>query len=666
MLTTMKLSKVPLNIFVAGLVVLAFYHLPAAEVSGEARTNFEWFNSLGFPEVKGSSFVRIATGSWGRMGNQPPQNQYLNAFLLASNATNFTSISLDLSRRTLSHSTNGTPEYQRVGFDRLNLQSEANKLLDAYANGEIGTVTTPDLNERISKRVSMFVFAWGCWLNGLNTEAEKLYQLSKTLRYGIAKIDEEHFQLVLEQEIAYAMMWRAVIDFGDTSISRPQLLREFQGIVTNYPHSDQLGRAKETIAVLERMIAEDETHAKNTPTNLDALPVERRVHELIFRLRDQHGEQGGQPGWCDIFDDWHGMTNSAAHQLVRIGYPAVPQLIAALEDKTFTRSVGYWRDFTFSHTVLTVGDCSAAILQRIAGVAFYQSDCTSCYMSNEHKEAETRKAAEAWWANFQKKGEKLTLIEGTEAGDYNSVAQAQMLVNRYPEVALPALTKGTQATTNAWIRTPPIELFGKINTPEASAFLEEELHVGIDSSRAAAASILMRTDKAKTVKTMIKEWEDSPDVVIRASDDPPEIARFLAGVDMPEAIGALGKNLQERPVTIRGAIVGTVGRGGSHYGEIISITNRSAASCDAVEKLLVTSLQDIDEHIAESIWRDGKHLDNPRVCDIAGYYLNQLWPKRYEFGQFAPLEIRERQRIICQNIWRLNHGQPALPLPTSK
>ena len=51
------------------------------------------------------------------------------------------------------------------------------------------------------------------------------------------------------------------------------------------------------------MVAQDEAHSKNGPANFDALPVDQRVHELIFQLRDQNGRQWSQPGWCDIFND---------------------------------------------------------------------------------------------------------------------------------------------------------------------------------------------------------------------------------------------------------------------------------------------------------------------------------------------------------------------------
>ena len=127
------------------------------------------------------------------------------------------------------------------------------------------------------------------------------------------------------------------------------------------------------------------------------------MRELIFQLRDQHGEQSGQPGWCDIFSNSKNDTNTPAHQLVAIGYAAVPQLIAALENETVTRSVGYWRDFVFSHTILRIGDCANYILGRITGKYFHSATYSSSYMSKDKKAAEAHKLAEEWWSEFQKK-----------------------------------------------------------------------------------------------------------------------------------------------------------------------------------------------------------------------------------------------------------------------
>jgi len=83
---------------------------------------------------------------------------------------------------------------------------------------------------------------------------------------------------------------------------------------------------------------------------------------------------------------------------------AVPAPIKALGNENYSRSVGYWRNFRFSHTVLTVGDCALQTLQRIAGEQFYEPHTTSSYMSRDDKVKATREAVEKWWAKAKKKG----------------------------------------------------------------------------------------------------------------------------------------------------------------------------------------------------------------------------------------------------------------------
>ena len=465
-----------------------------------------------------------------------------------------------------------------------------------------------------------------------------------------------------EPDPATLAIWKATLDFENVSNTRSHLLVEFSAVATNYPTSQYAPLAWQTVATLTQMVAEDAAHAKTAVTNLDSLSLTDRVQELIFQLRDQNGQQWSQPGECDIFLDKRG-TNSPAGQLVAIGYPAVPQLINALDNPAFSRSVGYGRNFVFSHTVLTVGDCAVAILQRIAGKSFYQAPSSSGYMSNEHKNSETRQAVESWWSDFQKKGEKQMLIEGTEAGNDNSPEQARLLVSRYPDAALAPLLQGTQAATDDYVRVWLMQMLEKYQSPETLTFLEKELRRGTSEPSVTAAAILNHWGKPEALTVMLQDWEASlnvqlEDLHIRS------IMVFLASMDSPEAIAALGRGLQIRPsnVDARMAIVETVGEGGSQsYGQ--RFAKRSVATREAMEALLVSALRDDDQKMGETGSRMGKNYNNPRICDMAGFFLNQHWPERYPFDLSAPLKERDRQRLVCENAWRQLHNLPVLASP---
>ncbi len=94
--------------------------------------------------------------------------------------------------------------------------------------------------------------------------------------------------------------------------------------------------------MLQGMVNEDQKHPALTQEQIDQLPLEKRIAELVWMLRDQNGHQMSQPGGCDVFStNTRTERKSSAHQLLDIGYDAVPALIEALTDERFSRSVGF-------------------------------------------------------------------------------------------------------------------------------------------------------------------------------------------------------------------------------------------------------------------------------------------------------------------------------------
>jgi hypothetical protein len=499
-------------------------------------------------------------------------------------------------------------------------------------------------------------------------------------------------------------IWRVIWHFEDVAISRPQLLEQTQTFLKQFPNSEHADRARQIEARLKKMIAEDEAHAKIDQADLDKLPVKERVAELIFRLRDQNGYQSMQPGSCDIFADVRKSTNTPAHQLVTIGYPAVPQLMAALDDRTLTRSVTFWRNFRFSHNVLTVGDCALAILQRISGRSFYELRTTGSFYSADGDTAAVHQAVEAWYADLQQLGEKQFLIRQTESGGPSSPAQAKMLLERYPDAAIDPIIKGVQAvrtisteearadlqarmmgaaTTDGNIRStissreaPRKQLLAllarsEVRDERVTAFLARELAEAPDlASRMQAADGLRRRGRPEGVAAMIREWpkllkeraeRGQADFVTTVNFG--DLQEFLGGSDSPEAIKALADNLRQEPAQDRFRVIGAIGyiRTNRPSGGKV---DQSAATLAAIEESLVTALSDTDTGPGTSVFRNGRSYGDSRICDNAGVYLAERWPDRYQFDFSASYKVRERQRIQCINTWRAAHNQPVLPLPT--
>jgi hypothetical protein len=657
-------------LFATGAVVLLLSSTPADEA-------FRWFGRLGFPDVKGKQFVRIVTGQWSQSAGEGPTNQYIDAFLLSESNGTFVVLTKDLFVRSFIKTPAETAAHQQVGYEPFNLALEAEAYLRVLKNPPKDNWRR--FGQRLHERAEVFVLAWACDRNGQSGLAKELFDQASFMCESVPartnwwgnireRIDKalhrspKKLPLIdqLERDIAHSLMWRAIEAFGDPSVSRRELLNQLQTIVRCYPSSEHVPRAKATSEILERMIKEDEAHTIQW-TSLDVLPMEQRVAELIFRLRDQNGHQFSQPGSCDIFEDYRGTTNTPAHEFVRIGYPAVPQLIAAIDDPTLTRSVGYHRNFYFSHTILTVGDCAIAILQRITGKSFYLPRTTSSYPSKDGGASPARKAAERWWAEFQAKGERQTLVDAVSSGSDDAPAQGELLIERYPMDTLAAIVNGARASAREWTRTRLVELAARLTAPEVTNFLRAEMQSAPAlQTRVAAAHALRSRGDRSSVAAMLHEWQQWNDST-NEDDDPEKLVAFLAGADSTEAITALGRDLNKRKVQTRLKVVESLGRGSWPFEE--RDEKMSVPTLAAIEAELVKSLNDKEERTGMSgSWGD-KSFSDPRVCDFAGHFLAKRWPRRYAFDLSGLLKVRERQRIECQNVWRVAHGLEPLLLP---
>ena len=115
-----------------------------------------------------------------------------------------------------------------------------------------------------------------------------------------------------------------------------------------------------------------------------------------------------QPGAVDIFEVYDAkqrvLQNTPAQRLVALGDAAVPQLIDALGDARFTRSVGYSRDFFFSHKVITIGDAALTIIERIAGYRFYRGDSVQGSLSQDKRTDALRESVQDWWKSHVARG----------------------------------------------------------------------------------------------------------------------------------------------------------------------------------------------------------------------------------------------------------------------
>ena len=382
------------------------------------------------------------------------------------------------------------------------------------------------------------------------------------------------------------------------------------------------------------------------------------IAELIYQLRNQNGQQWSQPGACDIFLDERGEESPAA-KLVTLGFPAVPQLIEVLEDQGFTRSVGYHRNFYFSHHVLRVGDCAERILCRIAGRNFYQRTYTNGAMAKDGQATSIKKQIEAWWKEVKTKGEEQVLIEAVMTGDDNSSNQAQVLVKKYPDSAVEAIRKGLAKSTREWTSKRLIAVLAQHGSDKAEELIRQQLLNGKKLPiRITAAQALMRTGRSQlAIERMLHEWKNySPDATRDYSFDDPEgqIAVFLLHAGSSQAVKSVTERFPELLARTKFEVINSLSD---------ADLNLDQAYVDAVEAFLVESLQATDEVSMSGSYGD-QSFSNPRVCDIAGYVLTKNWPEIYSCRLDGTERERDAERFTAINHWRSANGLK--PIKVSK
>jgi hypothetical protein len=635
---------------------------------------FTWFGTLGFPDVKGCKLVRVATGDWYISGDNPSRNTYLLGFVLEEKGKSFSVLTLGLTTRKFRWTPPGTSADQRVGYEKLPLAKTAVDYLQALRGGP--PVEDPGLKRlraNLSARAEVFVLAWACWRHGLNREAAALYDHAAGVHDGGADVPLTPLPRAIAQDLAYTEMWRGIVAFGDPEVTRSQLLKRFQRFVRNYPDSEHAARARETVSLLKQMVREDAEHTrKRAGKPFARLSKDEQIADLIFRLRDQNAHQVFQPGSCDLFWPPNNKEDTPAHRLVRRGLDVVPRLIDALEDRRFTRSVGFERGFYFSHHVLRVGDAAEQILTRIAGRSFYARAATNAARLKESKAPTVKEQIRAWYTELHLKGEKQLLIEDTERGDNDSRSQGKRLLKKYPDVALPALIAGAKASQDEWTRSGLVELVGQVKGEGSIPFLLAELKGGpFPRGRLAAAEALHRHERPEAVAAMIAEWEGKRPPPPKGYDKEyglAQVANFLADSGKAVGIDVLARGLNKRSGYLRLVVVLVSAFKDGHH--IFLEKDKDGALQPAprghitkevraaVERLLLPALDDTEEQAdMEGKW-NGKRFRDPRICDLAAYALNQLDPKQYPFDLGAPLAERNRSILTLKSVLRKARGLP--------
>jgi hypothetical protein len=466
----------------------------------------------------------------------------------------------------------------------------------------------------------------------------------------------------LAQFVAYHLVaggWQTAIEDAYASRPRPELIKQYQ-VLAAIPLHPYAKRIEEEQRAYQSLFAEDRKWKEPDANTLAQRTPQQKAAYWMYHLRDLRRTGHDSTGACHLL--WRQFLDppgpNPAIELMNLGYDALPEVIAHLDDLRPTRckeSVG-WRGAAY---LLTYGDCCEQIFSAVTGVRLSQSGFGEARASKgEHKAR-----AEKWWQDFQKKGEKQVLIEAT-AGGGDAWVQADRLAKKYPKDALAALATGIRATDNEQSRWDLLGVMRTLKDERVVAFLREELKGASLRCRAGAAMGLLERGQDDGVAVLAKEWEslDLKDfsrthyawgekVFDRAGVD--AVVQALAKSGKVAGVSALEKRMASLPAPFKQSIIGYLGEADKDFAGKAPSADLNAA----IDRLLVGCLDDRTKNDQVS----GTKRDNsntyrqyayPRTCDVAAEVLVARWKQPQLFDFFGTVENRDAQIVGLKRIWQ--------------
>lgn len=657
-------------------------------LSADARDALAWLDTLGFPDAKDLSYVRVATGSWTQRGNQTPENRFVEGFLVREEPDAFTvficSVSdfkdrfgsdephAPLTTVRFTRMTTG-PAHKRVDFEVLDFKKVSSEVLDRVRVQSVQPLRGLQWGQPLAHRARIVAFARACLQKDLSETASALLEIAANIPdEQTGKVEPQMLRDALQRQIGDAAIIKAEAEFSDLSLSWADLLKAYENFHTRYPASPRVAYGREAADLLRKMIAEA---VERRPKPLEQMSPAEQVAENIYQLRNLGGVMwimyNRYPAMASTRDGKEVIT--PIHRLVDLGDAAVPQLIEALDDKRFTRSMVQRFKGWQEPKVMRVGEVAQKILEHLSGQNFYPHKTDAGKLVN----GTTRQQAEAWWAEVQSKGEKEVLIRATVAGNQTGCIAARKLVAKYPDAALDAIEAGIRASTHEGYRGEFVEVAGGLPGDTPLTFLKSKLDPGNGLySQVRAAEALFARGQPGAVPAMIEAWRKvQSHLPANEGDAYSEVGgliTFLAKSGDAKAIEALRHDLhQKAPVDVRLAVVkvflpwpkthgdsGSIGRSVSARADIPKLPAGEAGL--AIERLLVSALDDTERRFGMKGNYNEASYEDPRICDMAAVVLSCRWPEKYRFQWVASSAECDAQIARLRDHWRSEHGLPPL------
>ncbi len=642
----------------------------------DVHAAFSWFDTLGYPNLGTAPFVEVTGGNnfaYSDCSDLPP-NHHRFAFLLSDNGPTFRVFYTDLEVATLAKARGTESQALPASYRRIDIETCArSSVAHLERDAKDGMDAWDGLADVRANVLELFILARACSSRGFDTIGVRLAERSAVL-LNLPEGKLQYYERI-RNATALSLMDRATWMFPMEGISLTTLEASFREIAIRFPETTIASEAREYADLILQMMKEAKAHRHQRP------PVSRhdQIAELIFELRDAYSTPSDY-GPASIRTDM-----SAAGKLQRMGISAIPQLIDAISDQHLCRCISQvivgstsvhvnndtWDIFDESRHAKRVGDVALAVINRIADASFGDNGCTQDGAIKPGRTAEVLASVKAWWSAYQPDIDYRNLSNAVASAGVDAAGSADLLIRRFPSLALPPLRKGVRAASDERTIHRLISAAAQLTDPGAAELLREQAVKGKSYKARIAASGWLLHDGINTEPSpLAATWLRVPPSTV-FKGDVESLTAALAQSRSPSAVEALAANLRARPADVRVGVMLALEPGkfwiqddqdGYAIEQPRTPTHDSSTLREATEKLLCSELTDFEYGPVESS-TSLQMIHCWRNCDIAAYILSRVNPQRYRFTDGNNLRQMDTQLVTFYNIWAETNGLPRRPLP---
>lgn len=605
---------------------------PAETGTQNSASLMAWLESLEFPSARHLPFVRIqngparldAVGGWHR--------DETFGFLVYEDDSTIRIRDMYLQVREFPKSANRPHRGIKIQLEDIETYTEL--ILDGSVRG--------DCHHHIFGEVCLpATLALACRQKGRHELAARLldFVLFNGNTTNIALLKEEISEIIASEAAS-----QIFAEIRDPRVSREQLFTRTSHLCREFPESESLKELSLWNMAWKSMLQEDSSllHQLSARVPYDRLSPQAQAKVQVYLLRDQICDKSWHEEKCNVnFSE----RNSPARRLTRLGFDAVPALIAALGDPRPTRSLSLDERGRATGDILSVGEAAHQILCCIAGRQFFV-DGIDGKDARPDDLVNARQEAARWFAEAKRLGEERHLVKllAISSLRQNSayIDLSERLVTKYPATAIALMQRGNIVSpTHRYVVS---ELLGNISpqsllSPDA-VLLDEWKYGRTRSDQYTAAISLLRRGNREILQDAINSFETA------VTEDPTdaELQFFLCTKDR-RAIEVFNDRFASLRTPIQSAILIRLANEPIFdlldYGTFgITPTVSNSELKEAYELFLINCLE-----VTEQSFTVSPNFPAFRVCDIAGELLHRLDPVRYPFDGSALYWTRETQRL---------------------